>query len=98
MRSRLSSRRPSAPRCSTVCCRYSAQLPPGPAARVSQYTTDDEAMLEHIVGRGFALGAEVVVMARDPFDGPLTVRVAGDERVIGAGVAGCILVEEGQGT
>lgn len=74
------------------------ELPPGPAARVSQYTTDDEAMLEHIVGRGFALGAEVVVMARDPFDGPLTVRVAGDERVIGAGVAGCILVEEGQGT
>lgn len=70
-------------------------LPLDSPARVSQYTTDDEAMLEHIVGRGFALGAEVAVTARDPFDGPLTVRIAADERVIGSGVAGCILVEEG---
>ncbi|HYO87813.1 MAG TPA: metal-dependent transcriptional regulator [Candidatus Limnocylindrales bacterium] len=69
-------------------------LPNGVPARVSQYTTDDEAMLEHIVGRGFALGAPVMVMARDPFEGPLTVHIGSDKRIIGAGVAGCILVEE----
>jgi DtxR family Mn-dependent transcriptional regulator len=71
------------------------ELPAGVPARVSQYTTDDEAMLEHIVGRGFALGAPVEVTARDPFEGPLTVQVDGHQRMIGAGVAGCILVEEG---
>lgn len=70
------------------------ELPTDLPARVSQYTTDDEAMLEHIVGRGFVLGAPVTVTARDPFDGPLTVRVGSSKRMIGAGVAGCILVEE----
>jgi DtxR family Mn-dependent transcriptional regulator len=70
-----------------------AQLPDGVAARVSRYSTDDPAMLEHIVTRGFTLGAHVCVQQRDPFDGPLTVQLEGGLRILGAGVAGCILVE-----
>lgn len=70
-----------------------SDLPEGAFARVSRYSTDDPVMLDHMVSRGFTLGAPVVVAARDPFDGPLTVRVNGDSRIIGALVAGCILVE-----
>lgn len=68
-------------------------LPNGLPARVSQYSTDDALMLEHIVSRGFALGTLVEILSRDPFDGPLTVRVDGATCMIGAGVARCILVE-----
>jgi len=70
-----------------------SDLPEGVPASVSRYSTDDALMLDHIVSRGFALGVPVEVIARDPFDGPLTVRVNDAERVIGVNVAGCILVE-----
>ena len=68
-------------------------LEEGVPAIVSQLTTDDELMLDHIISRGFTLNAPVAVVARDPFDGPLTVRVGGASRIIGASVAGSILVE-----
>lgn len=70
-----------------------SELPAEMPAQVSRYSTDDALMLDHIVSRGFALGAPVTVVARDPFDGPITVRVNDALRVIGASVAGCILVE-----
>lgn len=70
-----------------------SELPNQTPASVSRYSTDDSVMLEHIVSRGFTLGAPVEVLSRDPFEGPLTVHVGGAVRVIGAGVAGSILVE-----
>jgi DtxR family Mn-dependent transcriptional regulator len=69
------------------------ELPAGIRARVRQFLTDDAAMLEHIVARGFALDLPVEVTGRDPFDGPLTVRVDGEMRIIGVVVAHSILVE-----
>lgn len=62
-------------------------------ALVSQFTAENEDMLQHILTRNFRLGVAVCVKHRDPFDGPLTVEVNGDENIIGYAVADHILVE-----
>jgi DtxR family Mn-dependent transcriptional regulator len=50
-------------------------------------------MLQHIVERGLKLHTPIEVIARDPFEGPLTVRVDGKQQVVGHNVAACIMVE-----
>ena len=70
-----------------------AQLEKGVPGRVRRFVSDDNSMLEHILDRGFQLDAEVEVTASDPFDGPITVLVDGQERVIGCSVAASILVD-----
>jgi DtxR family transcriptional regulator, Mn-dependent transcriptional regulator len=62
-------------------------------ACVSRFTADDDNMLQHILNRNFRLGVIVQVIHRDPFEGPLTVMVDGDENIIGHAVADHILVE-----
>ncbi len=69
------------------------ELPDHALARVRQLKTSDSTMLQHILDRVFTLESTVELVARDPFDGPITASVDGQERIIGAGVAGCILVE-----
>ncbi|MBZ0276315.1 MAG: metal-dependent transcriptional regulator [Anaerolineae bacterium] len=61
-------------------------------AYVGRIKTSDEQMIQHILNRGFKLGAAVEVVSRDPFEGPVTVLVDGDERVIGHRAAICVLV------
>jgi len=62
-------------------------------ALVSRFTAENDEMLQHILNRNFRLGVAVCVKHRDPFDGPLTVDVDGDENIIGYAVADHILVE-----
>ena len=62
-------------------------------ASVSRIKADNTEMLQHILDRGFKLQAEVEVLARDPFDGPVTALVDGEQRIVGHQVASCILVE-----
>jgi len=62
-------------------------------ATISRLRATNPDMLQHMLDRGFALGAQVEVTARDPFDGPLTARIAGEQRVLGHAVAACIDVE-----
>lgn len=62
-------------------------------ASVSQIKAESQEMLQHILDRGFKLQTEVEVLARDPFDGPVTTLVDGEQRVVGHQVAACILVE-----
>ena len=62
-------------------------------AHVSRIRSKNEEMVQHIVGRGITLNAQIEVVERDPFDGPLTIRVNGVEQIIGHNVANCILVE-----
>lgn len=73
-------------------CPLSA-LPLATPARVSRFIANDKAMLQHTLDRGFELNSEVEVTGRDPFDGPLTIRMSGHETVIGHQVAEAILVE-----
>lgn len=66
-------------------------LPENTTATIARYVTDD--MIQHILERGLTLGARIEITARDPFDGPLTLRINGEECVIGHNVAASILVE-----
>ncbi|MCI0710397.1 MAG: metal-dependent transcriptional regulator, partial [Chloroflexi bacterium] len=70
-----------------------SDLPLATRARVSRLIAGDAKMLQHTLDRGFALDTEVEVTARDPFDGPLTVKLGENETVIGHTVAESILVE-----
>jgi DtxR family transcriptional regulator, Mn-dependent transcriptional regulator len=63
------------------------------AALVSRIKAESTEMLQHILDRGFKLQAQVEVLARDPFDGPITAIVDGKQRVVGHQVAESILVE-----
>jgi DtxR family transcriptional regulator, Mn-dependent transcriptional regulator len=65
---------------------------------VSRLKTDSPDMLRHILDRGFKLEAQVEVTNRDPFEGPITAQVDGQERVIGHNVAECIMVEDADST
>lgn len=68
-------------------------LPLATPARVSRLISADNNMLQHTLDRGFHLGAEVCITARDPFDGPLTVTVKDGDVIIGHVLAEHILVE-----
>lgn len=70
-----------------------SEWPLNTPALISRIRATSDDMLQHIVGRGLKLHAHVVVIARDPFEGPLTVRVDGEQQIIGHNVAACILVE-----
>ncbi len=70
-----------------------AELPLHTPATVARLKAEGQEMLQHILERGFALGTSVEVTGRDPFNGPLTVQVNGDERVLGYNVASVIWVE-----
>ncbi len=69
------------------------EWPLNQAASVARIKAENPDMLQHILDRGFRLEAQVEVVARDPFDGPVTTLVDGEQRVIGHHVADCILVE-----
>lgn len=69
------------------------QLPMGTPGIVSRFQAENDEVLRHMLDRGFKLGAQVEVLAIDPFDGPVTARVDGQERVIGHTIALSILVE-----
>lgn len=62
-------------------------------AHVSRIRASNDDMLQHIIGRGLGLNAQVEVIERDPFEGPLTLEVDGERQIIGHNVAACILVE-----
>ncbi len=70
-----------------------ADLPLKTPAIIRRLYHDDADMLCHIINRGFALNMQVEITARDPFDGPATVRRGDGECVIGHNAAEAILVE-----
>ena len=63
---------------------------PAIVARLRAEQTD---MLQHILDRGLHLNAAIEVTQRDPFEGPVTVMVDGQERVVGHTVAAVVWVE-----
>lgn len=63
-------------------------------ARIRRFITDDSALLRNTQERGLTMGAALEVLERDPFDGPVTVRLdAGSPQIIGFKMASAILVE-----
>lgn len=62
-------------------------------ATVARLKAEHGEMLQHILDRGLSLDAQVTVLERDPFDGPVTIRVDGQQRILGHNVASAVWVE-----
>jgi len=63
-------------------------------ARIRRFIMDDPAMLQNTQERGLVMGETLEVVERDPFDGPVTVRLgAAKTQTIGYKMASAILVE-----
>jgi DtxR family Mn-dependent transcriptional regulator len=70
-----------------------SELPVGASACVARLVSENTDLLQHTLDKGFVLGKRVEILARDPFDGPVTVKFDDREAVIGHSVAAAILVE-----
>lgn len=68
-------------------------VPAGESGRFARVSDSDPDMLRYLAERGIAIGAELCVVRRDPFDGPLTVTVGGVEHVLGGRLAAEVRVE-----
>jgi len=64
---------------------------PGVVARLLNQAPD---LLRYLSEKGLVLGAKVEVVQRDPFEGPVTLRVSGAEQVISPHVAQYVLVAD----
>lgn len=70
------------------------ELPLEVGASISRFTANDDALLQFILDKGFQLQRGLCVLAREPFEGPLTIRFADAQIVIvGYTVANAIQVE-----
>lgn len=69
----------------------------GDSARVVQVRDGDPALLQYLEQLDLTPGNAVRIMARAPFDGPITLEVEGTERVIGPSAAAQVLVSLAEG-
>jgi DtxR family transcriptional regulator, Mn-dependent transcriptional regulator len=72
-----------------------AKLGPGEAATFVRVSDSDPAMLRYLAARGIRPGVTLEVLAREPFDGPLTVNCEGSQHVLGGELTGRMLVGGG---
>lgn len=63
-----------------------AEMDIGERGHFVRVSDTDPEMLRYLHGRGIALGDELEVVAREPFDGPLTVRFGSEDHVLGGGL------------
>ncbi|HYL31202.1 MAG TPA: metal-dependent transcriptional regulator, partial [Gemmatimonadales bacterium] len=68
-----------------------AEIPAGETVEIRRVTAGDPDRLRYLASIGLQPGALVAVVERQPFSGPITLRVAGQERVIGHELAECVL-------
>ena len=69
-----------------------AELPIGEAARMLLVSDKDPALLRYLAEIGLQPGTDVTVLARAPFDGPLTLRIGTSESMVGPRLAEQVLV------
>ncbi|MEO5509425.1 MAG: metal-dependent transcriptional regulator [Longimicrobiales bacterium] len=69
-----------------------AEIPVGSAVLLRQVPDDDPAELRYFAELGLIPGAQLEILDRAPFNGPLRLRVAGTECVVGAEIAAKIQV------
>ena len=68
-------------------------LPPGAEGVVSRITSDDFATHVYLREQGVRAGARVALVSIAPFDGPVTIRLAGQQRHLGPTLAKLIFVD-----
>jgi DtxR family transcriptional regulator, Mn-dependent transcriptional regulator len=71
-----------------------AELEAGRRARVARVSEHDADVLRYLDGLGIRPGADIVVTARAPYWGPVTLEVDGAVRVVGPELAARVLVAE----
>ncbi len=64
---------------------------PGVVTRLLNQAPD---LLRYLSDKGLTLGAEVEVLRRDPFEGPVTLRVGGGEQALSPHIAQYVLLAE----
>lgn len=69
------------------------ELQDGETAAVKRVPDGDPALLRYLAELGLVPAAEVTMVAKAPFDGPVTLDVAGIRQSLGVGVAEQILVD-----
>ena len=69
-----------------------ADLPASTPARMTRVSDEDAGLLRYLAELGLTPGASVRVVARAPFNGPVTLMVDDAERVVGADLARQLLV------
>lgn len=63
-------------------------------ARICRFIMENPDMLQHTQERGMVMGTQITILARDPFEGPITLKMEDDsEIIIGHAIAVAILVE-----
>ncbi len=70
-----------------------AAMEVGGRGRFVRVSDADPEMLRYLDGRGIALGDELEVIDRQPFDGPLTVRFGTKDHVLGGGLARAMRID-----
>ena len=70
-----------------------ARVPSGGRAIVRRVPDSDAALLRYLESLGLVPGATVEVLIREPFGGPIILRVGEQQRVVGVELAGRVLVE-----
>jgi len=74
-----------------------AELAVSERATVRRVSDDDADLLRYLADQGIVIGAELELVDRAPFDGPLTVRVGRVTRQLGPSLAAQILIEPAHG-
>jgi DtxR family transcriptional regulator, Mn-dependent transcriptional regulator len=70
-----------------------SELEPGARGRFVRVSDSDPEMLRYLAERGVALGDELEVLERQPFDGPLTVRFGDRLHALGGALARAMRVD-----
>ena len=71
-----------------------SMVPENTAVRIARVVDDSNSeMLRYLAGFGLMPGTAVTLLRVEPFDGPLTVEIGGEQKIIGFNVATSILVE-----
>ncbi len=70
-----------------------ADMHVGDRGRFVRVSDSDPEMLRYLDGRGIALGDELEIIDRQPFDGPLTVRFGRQQHALGGGLARAMRVD-----
>jgi len=69
------------------------ELGAGYGARVVRVSDDDPEMLRYLKELEIVPGAEVVIISRAPYQGPISLRISGHLLAIGPALAGQVMVE-----
>ncbi|MEI6740341.1 MAG: metal-dependent transcriptional regulator [Gemmatimonadaceae bacterium] len=75
--------------------RLLSELPVGESAQMLLVSDKDPSLLRHLADLGLQPGATVCMLARAPFEGPITVRIGDRDHAIGAALAEQVLITGG---